>query len=599
MAHPQSRTPPSRYSESDGATVVNDHVYLRPSPAAGGSKPLTVFKDAPKAPPVPLENADSLPFVDEKAYLDIKRPLLVPIGTGGVLEALQELNAELIASNHPALISDKRPHQYIGREVNPGSFGLYEFASGPKLLLKAGRYPGLPLSNWVGCDWRGTYDLATNFPPMSSKANGVLVPDEDLQRLGLTIVQVAQNQAAVCLDPQMRVFVVSDRGFVAMATSGAYKVLGLVDKTHLSDPVVDRHSKQILGHTQSVRLPNQAYVAATFLDIPANGCAVLQRNNSLHQLGAGQHYLTAAGVSLRGFFTMGEVQIELECDNIYTRDQVPVWLRLYIRYELQHPLQLARHGYPTPFDALQDKARSILTQIVAHLDYSTMARTRNAAPELHEVDDDVGAVFVSAVRTQAIDDLKVVASEYGIKLEDLAIIDRKFKGEIAAKLDSLTTRALEAQVESANLDRENANRKLKQLGEARVLELQNEMKRATVETENLNAIARARAKAESLTIEAEAEATAIKLRAEAQAEATRIQASVDAQIRDDFARDLAQGRLEVERTRAYGNGTVFAPMDALRSSGMVGMGMFGPRPKPPPAVPAGSPAPTAAPVPRK
>lgn len=44
-------------------------------------------------------------------------------------------------------------------------------------------------------------------------------------------------------------------------------------------------------------------------------------------------------------------------------------------------------------------------------------------------------------------------------------------------MDSLTTRALEAQVESANLDRENANRKRRQEGDARVLEGQNAMKR--------------------------------------------------------------------------------------------------------------------------
>lgn len=45
-------------------------------------------------------------------------------------------------------------------------------------------------------------------------------------------------------------------------------------------------------------------------------------------------------------------------------------LRMYLRYELQRPLELARHGYRTPFDSLQDKTRSILTQILAHLDYS-------------------------------------------------------------------------------------------------------------------------------------------------------------------------------------------------------------------------------------
>lgn len=56
-----------------------------------------------------------------------------------------------------------------------------------------------------------------------------------------------------------------------------------------------------------------------------------------------------------------------------------------------------------------------------------MARSRNAAPDVMsdahpDEQEDVSSVFVSAVRTQATDELKVVAAEYGIKLEDLAII---------------------------------------------------------------------------------------------------------------------------------------------------------------------------------
>ena len=53
-----------------------------------------------------------------------------------------------------------------------------------------------------------------------------------------------------------------------------------------------------------------------------------------------------------------------------------------------------------------------------------MARSRNAAPDTvtQPDDDDVNSVFVSAVRTQATDELKVVAAEYGILLHDLAII---------------------------------------------------------------------------------------------------------------------------------------------------------------------------------
>lgn len=62
-------------------------------------------------------------------------------------------------------------------------------------------------------------------------------------------------------------------------------------------------------------------MAATFLDIPANNVVVLQRKDELFELGAGQHYLTTASVTIRGFYTKGEVQQELECDNIYTRDR--------------------------------------------------------------------------------------------------------------------------------------------------------------------------------------------------------------------------------------------------------------------------------------
>lgn len=39
-----------------------------------------------------------------------------------------------------------------------------------------------------------------------------------------------------------------------------------------------------------------------------------------------------------------------------------------------------------------------------------------------------------------------------------AVIDRQFKGDIAATMDKLTTRALQAQVEAANVDRENSNK---------------------------------------------------------------------------------------------------------------------------------------------
>lgn len=145
-------------------------------------------------------NAEALPFVDASDFLGHKRPLCVPIGPDGVKAALLRLDEELRQAGMPPLISHKRPHQIIGREVNPGSFGLYEYASQPQILLEPGKYPGLPFSNWIGCDWCGTFSLTNNFPPLEpSGTKGLLQPNEKLSRFGLTIVQVSQNQAAVCL----------------------------------------------------------------------------------------------------------------------------------------------------------------------------------------------------------------------------------------------------------------------------------------------------------------------------------------------------------------------------------------------------------------
>jgi hypothetical protein len=189
----------------DGATAVGDNtthtqMHLKGKLSSTSRSPTDAGPGpAPIKPSVPVDAAH-LPFVDSSDFLHTKRPLCVAIGKGGVRTALEALNQELIASGAPALISTKKPHQVIGREVNPGSFGLYEYASQPQLILEPGKYPGLPFSNWIGCDWRGTFNLTNNFPPLENNGRqGLLEPNQKLAQLGLTIVQVSQNQAAVCL----------------------------------------------------------------------------------------------------------------------------------------------------------------------------------------------------------------------------------------------------------------------------------------------------------------------------------------------------------------------------------------------------------------
>ncbi len=58
--------------------------------------------------------------------------------------------------------------------------------------------------------------------------------DTVVEFLGLIIVQVSQNQAAVISDPQNKIFVVMNGGFAALSLQGSYK--GLPSSTRLTCP---------------------------------------------------------------------------------------------------------------------------------------------------------------------------------------------------------------------------------------------------------------------------------------------------------------------------------------------------------------------------
>lgn len=75
-----------------------------------------------------------------------------------------------------------------------------------------------------------------------------------IEHLGLVIVQVSQNQAAVVSGPGNKIFVVKDGGFVATANEGHYEVLSIVDHVHLQNPVKDRVTGLTLGWTQEVKV---------------------------------------------------------------------------------------------------------------------------------------------------------------------------------------------------------------------------------------------------------------------------------------------------------------------------------------------------------
>ncbi|KAF8516339.1 band 7 domain-containing protein [Hysterangium stoloniferum] len=504
-------------------------------------KSTTTYKDA---------NKSKAPFVIAGDYMDDGKPYFIKVEKDGVVAALQKLDLELRNSGQNRLISRKKPTDWIGKEITPGNIGLVNHGGLPKLITRPGRYPGFPFRNWWARQWHGTKGLS----------------DTVVEFLGLTILQVSQNQAAVISDPQNHIFVVKNAGFVALALEGSYTVLAVVDQTHLPNKVKDPVTKQILGATHEVKMKSTIsgthteYVVALFLDIPANNCAVLQRGDDLELLGAGQHYITNPNVTLRGLYTCGENQIEMPTKDIYTRDQVPVSLTIYLKWQLTSPLMLTTHGYNTPYDALRDKAQSVLTQIVSHLDYSAMVKQRSLGGDhMKSENDDPSAAFLDALRTQAMDELHQAALEYGIVLKDLAVIDRQFKGDVAHQMEKLTTRALQTQVEAANVDRENSNKIKQEEGALSVARIKAQTRNTQADSDAYNAVTTARAAAQALQIETEARADATRLIAKAEADAIRLRALADADVKDHFAQEMELRRLDVERVRSYGNKTIFVP----------------------------------------
>jgi len=504
-------------------------------------------------------------FARTPDYFSEERPFVVHIGKKGVLGALEELDQHLRTGGYNKILSDKVPTDWIGKEIAPGMIGLINHGGKPKVLTKPGRYPGFPLRNWWARTYKGIRGLS----------------DTVINFQGLTVVQVAQNQAAVISDPQNHIFVLKNAGFVAYGITGSYDVLAIVDQTHLPSAIKDHVTGAVLGRSFEVRMTSSTgpansstrdYVVALFLDIPANNCAILQSGNDLELLPAGQHCITHPNVTLRGLYTLGENQFEMPTKDIFTRDQVPVSLTLYLKWQLEEPLKLATHGYETPYDALRDKTQSILTQIVAHLDYSSMVKQRSIGGDSVE-DSEGSSQFLDALRTHAMDDLHAAALEYGIILKDLAVIDRQFKGEIASTMDKLTKRALQAQVEAANVDRENSNKVKQEEGVLSVARIKAKARSAEADADAYSTVAAAKAVAERTRLEAEAAAHATRFAAEAEAEAIRIKARADAEVADAFAQEMSRRRQEIARVAAFGNKAVFVPTEAMGVASPVLAGM--------------------------
>lgn len=253
----------------EGSTVVDDLF------TAGEGSDATPSKPALKPTTTGKGRDYASEFVATKDYTLEERPFFVRIGKDGVIAALEKLDQQLVQAGRSRVLSKKSPTDWTGEEVIPGRMGLINHgyalyvncyfetisqkcSSGlPKVVTKAGRYPGFPLRNWWARTWCGTTGLS----------------DTVIEFQGLTVVQVSQNQAAVVSDPQNHIFVIKNSGFVAFAIEGTYDVLSVVDMTHLPTLVKEQSTGVTLGWTHEVSMKSKMgsttkeYVMATLFVI--------------------------------------------------------------------------------------------------------------------------------------------------------------------------------------------------------------------------------------------------------------------------------------------------------------------------------------------
>jgi hypothetical protein len=131
------------------------------------------------------------------------------------------------------------------------------------------------------------------------------------------MAQVGQSEAMVVLDPQNRVFIVRNGGFITYGSGGRFKIAAIVDTLDLGEEnaIYDKSMNTVVGYKKEISVAISAgnrktqITLATFFNVPANNVVLVQKKNELFSLGAGQHVITDPHTTFRGFFSLSERQV--------------------------------------------------------------------------------------------------------------------------------------------------------------------------------------------------------------------------------------------------------------------------------------------------
>ncbi|KAI8614760.1 hypothetical protein BC830DRAFT_1045882, partial [Chytriomyces sp. MP71] len=414
-----------------------------------------------------------------------------------LVAALLELERRMAENLHVHLITRKKLRAFGGRVVQTGEIGVWSRNGRPVVAVEPGNYWNFSLRH----SWTGKFSLTA-----------------PLDLLGLTTVLVGQSEAAVVMNPSNKIFIVRNSGFAAYGAQGRFRVIDIVDTLNLGDAHAHYESqlsgssqrKVVLGWKRDVKIDvnGSSVVVASFFLVPANNVLILQRGNDLLLLRAGQHVLTNANTTFRGFYSLGERQTSFKTASSYTVEGVPVVLHVNLRYRIADPILLTAN-YDDAFQALQNPAQTAVNAVVSRLSYQQFMRASKVSGD---VPDHHVQPWLDAFRQDCLSDLRAQAAGYGIVVESFDVLDRELEGALGKDLERQSEQVLRNQVQATQIELQNHIATETQRGKLLVARVEAEQKQAIADAQYYISMKETEAKFFASVKAAEADAQASDLK---------------------------------------------------------------------------------------
>ncbi|KAI8609629.1 hypothetical protein BC830DRAFT_1070712, partial [Chytriomyces sp. MP71] len=377
--------------------------------------------------------------------------------------------------------------------------------------------------------------------------------------LGLTTVLVGQSEAAVVLDPANRIFVIRNSGFAAYGAEGRFKVIEIVDTLNLGDDHAHYEERPkgkgpILGWKRDVSIQVQGakITVATFFLVPANNVLILQRGNELLLLSAGQHVITNANTSFRGFYSLGERQTTFRTQPAYTVEGVPVVLNVNLRYRIANPILLTAN-YNDPFQALSNPAQSSVNSVVSRLSYQQFMRASKVGGD---VPDHVEP-WLDAFKASCLEELRMQAEGYGIVVESFDVLDRELEGALGKDLERQSEQVLRNQVQATQIELQNHIATETQRGKLEIAKVEAEQRKTESDAKYYEVVKAAEALAESSELKTQQDVKNIVALAEAKRQEVEVVGKAYATVPEGHAQIMQLSVFEVEKRKALPEKTIY------------------------------------------